>query len=98
MTTEEMDRRQMMAEKMRMKLWEVEKELAEANYIIAKGVDDTTRQEWEKRIRTKHFKAFKDLASHCVDDQGRVQWDFLEQALFSEDGRITLFPRHADGT
>jgi hypothetical protein len=99
MTDEEMRRRAMMSEKTRIKLWEVEQELAEANYIIAKGVDSITRQEWEKRIRTKHFKAFKDLASHCVDDQGRVQWDFLEDALFNEDpNRVTMFPRHADGT
>jgi aryl carrier-like protein len=99
MTGEEMRRRAMMTEKMRLKLWEVEQELAEAKYIIAKGVDSITRQEWQKRIRTEHFKAFRDLASHCVDNQGRVQRDFLEDALFNEDpNRVTMFPRHADGT
>ena len=42
---------------------------------------------------------FRDLASHCVDDQGRVQWDFLEDALFNEDNpKVTMLPRRADGT
>jgi hypothetical protein len=66
-------------------LWETEKEIVELRRL-------------EADQRKRYFKMFRDLASHCVDDQGRVQWDFLKQALFSEDGRITLFPRHADGT
>jgi hypothetical protein len=99
MTDEEMYRRAMMTEKTRTRLWKVEQELAEAKYVIAKGVDSATQQEYQKRIRKEHFRTFRDMASHCVDDQGRVQWDFLEDALFNEDpNRVTIFPRHADGT
>ncbi len=72
-------------EELQAKLLEAEKEIVELRRS-------------EAVQRKQYFKVFRDLASHCVDDQGRVRWDFLEQALFSEGGRITPFSRHADGT
>ena len=72
-------------EELQAKLLEAEKELAELR----------SRPEAEQFRR--HFKVFRDMASHCIDDQGRVRWDFLEQAIFSDDpNQVTILPRHAD--
>lgn len=35
------------------------------------------------------FKIFRDLASHCVDDQGRVDWELLERALNEKISMMT---------
>jgi cysteine sulfinate desulfinase/cysteine desulfurase-like protein len=51
-----------------------------------------------KDERKLYFKIIRTLASYCVDDQGRVHWDYLEQAL-SEDGLVSIMTaRNADGT
>jgi hypothetical protein len=47
--------------------------------------------------RKRYFKIIRSLANLCVDDQGRVPWDFLEAAS-SEDAPVRLIPRNADGT
>jgi hypothetical protein len=47
--------------------------------------------------RKRYFQIIRSLANLCVDDQGRVPWDFLEAAL-SEDAPTKLIPRNADGT
>jgi hypothetical protein len=65
-------------EELRARLWEVERELAAALRAA--------ELQYQRR-----FKEFKTLAKLFTDDEGKVQWDFLEQALVN-DGRVTMIP------
>jgi hypothetical protein len=69
-------------EELRVRLWEVETELAGANRFIAQlAGHNISLLELENRRRKVYFSEFQSVVKQATDENGRVRWHLFHEYL-----------------